>query len=173
MFLLCWLIIVFVTIEARQRVFNLISTGKTIDHTPFHTEEDIPYQRCVSICSLNQECNSFDFTPTPLFGVCNFYDISFVTYQNESRALKQQTGTTFYSYLVFTNCADWYKVGVRKNGVYEVYLLGLYRRRVYCLMEQAGGGWMAFQRRYDGSVEFFSRDWNDCKNGFGNGEGEY
>ncbi|KXJ05287.1 Fibrinogen-like protein A [Exaiptasia diaphana] len=64
------------------------------------------------------------------------------------------------------------KCGGKKSGVYKVNPDGKGEFKVYCDQKIAGGGWTVFQRRKDGSVDFF-RGWVDYKNGFGDHNGEF
>ncbi|EAA43404.4 AGAP009184-PA [Anopheles gambiae str. PEST] len=42
----------------------------------------------------------------------------------------------------------------------------------YCEQTAYGGGWLVFQYRYDGSVDFY-RNWTEYRNGFGSMDGEF
>ena len=64
------------------------------------------------------------------------------------------------------DCLEHKQVGVKVNGVYKIYQNVLKIIQVYCDQTTDGGGWTVFQRRIDGSVDFF-RDWENYKQGFG------
>ncbi|XP_041934268.1 microfibril-associated glycoprotein 4-like isoform X1 [Alosa sapidissima] len=71
------------------------------------------------------------------------------------------------------DCADIYNDGSGRSGVYRIYPAGPNSGRyVYCDMDTEGGKWTVFQRRMDGTVNFY-RGWEQYKNGFGHAAGEY
>ena len=70
------------------------------------------------------------------------------------------------------NCAELYKSGQRISGVYTIHPDGSGAFDVFCDQTTAGGGWTVFQKRLDGSVDFY-RGWDDYKRGFGNLNGEF
>ncbi|XP_071808001.1 uncharacterized protein [Asterias amurensis] len=72
-----------------------------------------------------------------------------------------------------TDCADILSNGTDDSGLYTVYPHGTAPGvTVYCDMDTGVGGWIVFQRRHDGSVDF-NRDWLTYRNGFGNMSGEF
>ncbi|KAK2820188.1 hypothetical protein Q5P01_023147 [Channa striata] len=60
----------------------------------------------------------------------------------------------------------------QSSGVYVIYRGDGIPLQVYCDMDSLGGGWTVFQRRMDGSLNFY-RPWDQYRNGFGNTFGEY
>ena len=65
-----------------------------------------------------------------------------------------------------------YKSGARSSGVYSINPDDSGAFDVFCDQTTAGGGWTVFQKRLDGSVDFFL-GWANYKRGFGNLNGEF
>ena len=74
--------------------------------------------------------------------------------------------------VLYKNCAELYNAGHRISGVYTINPDNGGAFDVYCDQTTAGGGWTVFQKRLDGSVDFY-RGWDDYKRGFGSLNGEY
>ncbi|XP_018417944.1 PREDICTED: ficolin-2-like [Nanorana parkeri] len=84
---------------------------------------------------------------------------------------KGDTGTPDRGYAA-RNCKELLNLGHFLSGWYTIYPDGEKSLTVFCDMDTEGGGWIVFQRRYDGTVNFF-REWKDYKRGFGNQLSEF
>ena len=71
----------------------------------------------------------------------------------------------------YRDCQDAYSRGRRDSGVYTI-RPSKHAFKAYCDMSTDNGGWTVFQRRKDGSVDFY-RNWDQYVNGFGNLNGEF
>ncbi|KAJ6652204.1 hypothetical protein lerEdw1_012970 [Lerista edwardsae] len=70
------------------------------------------------------------------------------------------------------NCKELLGRGETLSGWYTIYPTAGKAMVVFCDMETDGGGWLVFQRRQDGSVDFY-QTWEFYKKGFGNQVSEF
>ncbi|XP_053551918.1 ficolin-1-like [Bombina bombina] len=76
------------------------------------------------------------------------------------------------SIYVARNCKELLDQGMVLSDWYTIYPDGEQPLKVLCDLHTDGGGWIVFQRRWDGSVDFF-RDWKAYKIGFGSRLNEF
>uniref|UniRef100_A0A8D0BBJ5 Fibrinogen C-terminal domain-containing protein n=1 Tax=Salvator merianae TaxID=96440 RepID=A0A8D0BBJ5_SALMN len=70
------------------------------------------------------------------------------------------------------NCKELLDQGETLSGWYIIFTTTQKALTVFCDMDTDGGGWLVFQRRQDGSVDFY-RGWESYKKGFGNRASEF
>lgn len=73
-----------------------------------------------------------------------------------------------------SDCSQEQLNGFTESGLVDIFPLGQQGAplSVWCDMDTDGGGWTVFQRRKDGSVDFF-KTWKEYVQGFGDPSGEF
>uniref|UniRef100_F6QEY7 Tenascin N n=2 Tax=Ornithorhynchus anatinus TaxID=9258 RepID=F6QEY7_ORNAN len=104
------------------------------------------------------------------------YTISLVAFKGDRQSRKVFTtlSTVGVKFPHPSDCSQVQQNGNVASGMYTIYLHGDAGRplEVYCDMDTDGGGWIVFQRRNTGQLDFFKR-WRTYVEGFGDPTGEF
>ncbi len=135
---------------------------------------------CGRDCSMDAQCTSFNYHI--IKGICelnnasrahspdDFVEIQGSAYYDDNLDTLSFSLPSTTSYI---SCLELYQAGYCINGLYTIFPASLTDGlQVYCDMETDGGGWIVFQRRQDGSVDFY-RNWTEYQSGFGDLQNEF
>ncbi|XP_038061066.1 microfibril-associated glycoprotein 4-like [Patiria miniata] len=138
---------------------------------------------CARECNMKKRCKSLNFND------CNkMCELNLATRREHPEDFNATQGSVYFdadedtplysltdgSLNRYRSCKMLLDAGHRSSGIYTIYPEGFGNGglRVYCDMETDGGGWIVFQRRQDGSVDFY-RNWIEYQSGFGDLSGEF
>ena len=138
---------------------------------------------CGRDCGLDKNCKSFNF-----YKDNKLCELNTATRTEHPEGLFENQGSVYFdtdedtplcslvdysSQVHYRSCKILLDAGYCTSGVYMIYPDGLSDGLlVYCDMVTDGGGWIVFQRRQNGSVDFYL-GWGEYKSGFGDIDGEF
>ncbi|KAL9982263.1 hypothetical protein ACROYT_G004288 [Oculina patagonica] len=103
---------------------------------------------------------------------CDESEVCIPNYQENSAQCICRDGYSGKPCKPIKSCAQLLQDGFTSSGVYTINPDGGKPIQVLCDMTTDGGGWTVFQKRLDGSVDFYL-GWESYKNGFGELNGEF
>ncbi|XP_038061059.1 microfibril-associated glycoprotein 4-like [Patiria miniata] len=138
---------------------------------------------CGRECSMDERCKSFNFNDCS-----KMCELNLATRREHPEDFNATQGSVYFdadedtplysltdsSFNRYRSCKMLLDAGYWSSGIYTIYPEGFGNDslRIYCDMETDGGGWVVFQRRQDGSVDFY-RNWTEYQSGFGDLSGEF
>ncbi|CAH1791560.1 unnamed protein product [Owenia fusiformis] len=125
--------------------------------------------KCFAKCANVAECAGVNYDKSDK--ICELIHL------NEIQCSMLEDSDWNHGYIRYNNhynrdCQTLQENGYGQNGVYLIQPDPQQPAfNVYCDMQD--GGWTVIQRRYDGSVPFYSKTWNEYKTGFGDPNNEH